>query len=64
MNESERVDEIRRVVVRFDEHIPLVVHVLPSSEPAADGRFSKEINRKQRQLEAPIWATRQMDVVA
>ena len=35
MNESERVDEIRRVVVRFDEHIPLVVRVLPSYEPAA-----------------------------
>ncbi len=64
MNESERVDEIRRVVVRVDDHEPLVVRVLQSSEPAADGRFSKEINRKQRQLEAPIWAARQTDVVA
>ncbi len=64
MNESERVDEIRRVVVRGDDHIPLPVPVVPSSEPAADGRFSKEINRIQRQLEAPIWAARKTDVVA
>ncbi len=64
MNESERVEEIRRVVVRVDNHEPLVARVEQSSEPAADGRFSKEINRKQRQLEAPIWAARQTDVVA
>ncbi len=30
MNESERVDEIRRVVIRVDDHKPLVVTVLPS----------------------------------
>jgi len=30
MNQSERVDEIRRVVVRVDDHKPLVVPVLPS----------------------------------
>jgi hypothetical protein len=41
MNESERVDEIRRVVVRVDDHEPLVVRIEQSSEPAADGRFSK-----------------------
>ena len=64
MNESERVDEIRRVVVRVDDHKPLVVPVLQSLKPSADGRFSEEINRVQRQLEAPIWATRQTDVVA
>ena len=64
MNESERVDEIRQVVVRVDDQKPLVVPVLQSFNPAADGRFSKEINRKQRQLEAPIWAARQTDVVA
>ncbi len=64
MNERERLDEIWRVVVRVDHQKPLVVPVLQSFEPAADGRFSKEINRVQWQLEAPIWATRQTDVVA
>jgi hypothetical protein len=30
MNEKERVDEIRRVVVCVDDHKPLVVRVGPS----------------------------------